>query len=878
MDGRVSLSGSGSGDSVSSRAPPPPLRSLVVAPASHQLGSRGWDAGAGPSRAARAPAPAPPAPAGGGGRAHQWHVSESRRARNLRRAMDRSSHERRGFPASRPPAGAAARIPAALHGCCYNCGQEGHISADCNNATLCVRCGGTEHTSRDCKRPRSSSSGSPPRQVAPLLRPAAAGREVAAPASGPSPARVVDGRSWRDVVSSVSLGGTAGSSAAVGFSAPFAPSSPSAAPSLGAQRAGRDDQPEVCYLLPSQGMVQLEADLDRAVMVSVSGARGEVSLDMAATAIQERLGLTPLDFSIRAFDPSDFLILCASLEVRDLLISTGVVASPCGSLHLEPWSRQVGAAPREAPFLAEVEIRGIPGHAWAERTATQLLLGCGIIDAVDPATASRSDMSSFRLSLWTHDVAAIPAVRWLAVPEPGSGLRLQVSTGRRRPPSESPRMLWYRIRFWVTRWLVGGAPSSGSEAPDAPPADPRRPAGSADGEGEDAGPARRRRKRRAPRRRRNRRGRGQDEPHDVAAAVDARAMLGAVAAVDRWVPAQAAATVVASGVAASSGLRADVCPSAGGGPGGRHLSVATREDPVLGSACSVARHGMPLSLQLHGSPGLRQRSCSVGSSCSVRCPGAACLRGDNVAIEAAEAFLSGQRDAALLGAGSPGTPGRSLLAVGSQPRHGSTQAPAAPAGHVLHATGPATTTTPSAGDRVSGSRTGHASTPHVHATTPSASLPGHAGAEIAPVPLDVGAAAAADDGDDQALSALLRQFRRRLDDPLLPLPDPKVVRRRLFHVAQPSARRSRRLAAKGKGAAVSVVKRAQRLLMEKLGVCQEGEQLSADQLRQYADIFASPLGPEQVAAIAALFGLRCDDAACDVESSLGGGAAEAAAV
>jgi hypothetical protein len=66
--------------------------------------------------------------------------------------------------------------------------------------------------------------------------------------------------------------------------------------------------------------------------------------------------------------------------------------------------------------------------------------------------------------------------------------------------------------------------------------------------------------------------------------------------------------------------------------------------------------------------------------------------------------------------------------------------------------------------------------------------------------------------------------------------------------------------------------------MEKLGVCQEGEQLPADQLRQYADIFASPLGPEQVAAIAALFGLRCDDAACDVESSLGDGAAEAAAV
>jgi hypothetical protein len=116
-------------------------------------------------------------------------------------------------------------------------------------------------------------------------------------------------------------------------------------------------------------------------------------------------------------------------------------------------------------------------------------------------------------------------------------------------------------------------------------------------------------------------------------------------------------------------------------------------------------------------------------------------------------------------------------------------------------------------------------------------------------------------GDVQTLTDLLRHFRRRLDDPLLPLPDPKVVRRRLFSVKQPSARRSRRLAAKGAG--TSAIKRAQRILMEKLGVCHEGERLSAAQLEDYAAIFASPLGPEQVGAIAALFGLDCHGAAVD---------------
>jgi hypothetical protein len=106
------------------------------------------------------------------------------------------------------------------------------------------------------------------------------------------------------------------------------------------------------------------------------------------------------------------------------------------------------------------------------------------------------------------------------------------------------------------------------------------------------------------------------------------------------------------------------------------------------------------------------------------------------------------------------------------------------------------------------------------------------------------------------LSALLQQFRRRLYDPLLPLPDPTVVRRRLFSVSRP-IRRSKRIAAKDKGLASSTVKRAQQLLMVKLGICREEERLTDSQLKEYEAIFATPLGPEQVQAIAVLFGINC---------------------
>jgi hypothetical protein len=122
-----------------------------------------------------------------------------------------------------------------------------------------------------------------------------------------------------------------------------------------------------------------------------------------------------------------------------------------------------------------------------------------------------------------------------------------------------------------------------------------------------------------------------------------------------------------------------------------------------------------------------------------------------------------------------------------------------------------------------------------------------------------------------SLASLLRQFRLRIEDPLLPLPDPKVVSRRLFHVSQSSVRRSHRLASKGCGVSASTIKRAQRILMHKLGVCREGERISDAQLQEYKAIFASPLGPEQLAAIAALFGLS---ASVDGEPDL----VEAAAV
>jgi hypothetical protein len=113
------------------------------------------------------------------------------------------------------------------------------------------------------------------------------------------------------------------------------------------------------------------------------------------------------------------------------------------------------------------------------------------------------------------------------------------------------------------------------------------------------------------------------------------------------------------------------------------------------------------------------------------------------------------------------------------------------------------------------------------------------------------------ENDASKLLSLLRQLRLQLEDPLLPMPEPRLVRRRLFSVQSSSVRRSSRIAAKNKGIPGSTIKKAQRMIMKKLGICQDEARLSADQLRDYAAIFASPLSADQVAALASLFGLVC---------------------
>ncbi|KAE8798573.1 hypothetical protein D1007_26053 [Hordeum vulgare] len=112
------------------------------------------------------------------------------------------------------------------------------------------------------------------------------------------------------------------------------------------------------------------------------------------------------------------------------------------------------------PFKVSLEIEGIPPHAWDSEVVECLLGSSCMVDTVAPETHSRIVLSSFKVSAWMANPEAIPAVRRLAVPEPGMCSSLV-----------EPTLLQYKVLIHLDEvrdffnvgepWFLGSSSSSG---------------------------------------------------------------------------------------------------------------------------------------------------------------------------------------------------------------------------------------------------------------------------------------------------------------------------------------------------------------------------------------------------------------------------------
>ncbi|KAM0920061.1 hypothetical protein ACQ4PT_007726 [Festuca glaucescens] len=411
---------------------------------------------------------------------------------------------------------------------------------------------------RDCKRPRPPSQG------------AGAGHRRAAPAvRGCS-----EGQSSADT-SSASREST--------------PDLPPPRSLLVAPSPPRDNPPpeecvpELCIIERSPVIDAEVLRLRRAILVSVVGE--SVSLSVITALLAEVLHLSISAFSVHAAAPEDCLVLFNRMEDRDLALAHPVIPSMSFELRLKPWTPQSQATSAVMRYKVDLDIVGIPAHAWLRSTASSVLSNSCCIDSIADETILRHDLRCFRLSAWTANPGLIPAARTLAIPD-------EVPLGAPSPVEER-HLLHYGVKVHlrgVARPRHGG-PDDGPAGDGGPgPSAARNEPPLGDGP-EPCRHANRRRRRANHRRRRRCRGPGApaaDAPLDAVAPVQQALASSGLAAARRctgragrrrcqrqnqWVR----ATLVASSsrwVPRASQETGPSCTSASHSVGSRPLEVA----------------------------------------------------------------------------------------------------------------------------------------------------------------------------------------------------------------------------------------------------------------------------------------------------------------
>lgn len=144
----------------------------------------------------------------------------------------------------------------------------------------------------------------------------------------------------------------------------------------------------------------------------------------------------------------------------------------------QPWIPTAGFAEHGALYhKVQIDLEGIPLHAWETMVASDLLHPFCSVESTDPDTLQRSNLERFRVTARTTRPELIPPFRILAIPEPTD------DEGPFRPVRNTLR---YVVKITVRRLLVRLPPDSPPYSPpptlspdsssedDSPPQKPKR--------------------------------------------------------------------------------------------------------------------------------------------------------------------------------------------------------------------------------------------------------------------------------------------------------------------------------------------------------------------------------------------------------------------
>jgi hypothetical protein len=172
-----------------------------------------------------------------------------------------------------------------------------------------------------------------------------------------------------------------------------------------------------CIIQRSAGIDSEESNLRLALTASPADSTYEVSVPQVSQALRSIHGVVEGSFTVTPFYPERYIILCRSQAVRDSILAATPVPVAGARLNIRPWTRLAHADASTFKFKVALELEGIPPHVWTEDTVAKILAPACWVEAVHPATITKSDLSTFKLNAWTCDPRAIPKVVWLHVAE-----------------------------------------------------------------------------------------------------------------------------------------------------------------------------------------------------------------------------------------------------------------------------------------------------------------------------------------------------------------------------------------------------------------------------------------------------------------------------
>jgi hypothetical protein len=171
-------------------------------------------------------------------------------------------------------------------------------------------------------------------------------------------------------------------------------------------------RPRPLYVIARTSNVdQAEADLQRALFVTVGGSCPPVAAQQVLEVVARCFNVEPSRMAIMATAPEDFLLVLPDRATADRVLNgSSPLHEPSFPLFFKRWTRLANAAATALPGAVDVELRCVPAHAWEESMAQQLLGGSCWVRALHPDTAARRDLSAFRVLAWCRCPDWIPSV------------------------------------------------------------------------------------------------------------------------------------------------------------------------------------------------------------------------------------------------------------------------------------------------------------------------------------------------------------------------------------------------------------------------------------------------------------------------------------